>query len=109
MSSWADYALQKSRGWYLLDTCTTCQLYTDALVISWPWLGKLPSFPAPALPNLDKDSCLCLSVLMWPRSDLPLTLIGKYLPDGPSPRGLWNFIYKSEMCLGTLQLLIFAK
>lgn len=70
---------------------------------------KVAFLPPQALPNLDKDSCLCLSVLMWPRSDLPLTLIGKYLPNGPSPRGLWNSIYKSEMCLGTLQLLIFAK
>lgn len=51
---------------------------------------KAAFFPALlAQPSLGWDSFLCLGVLVWPRSDLPLALIRKYLPDGPSPRGLW--------------------
>lgn len=67
---------------------------------------KAAFFPAfLAQPSLDWDSFLCLGVLVWPRSDLPLALIRKYLPDEPSPRGLWDSVYKTEIELATFQLL----
>ena len=54
-------------------------------------------------PSLGWDSFLCLGVLVWPRSDLPLALIRKYLPDGPSPRGLWVPFMKMKLLSVTVR------
>lgn len=64
--------------------------------------GELPSALHPlAQPSLSWGSFLCSRVLAWPRSDLPLALVRKHLPDGPSLRGLWDSIYESRTWLAT--------
>lgn len=78
------------------------QLCAAAPVTSWPRRGKLPSARHPlAQPSLGWGSFLCSCVLAWPRSDLPLALVRKHLPDGPFLRGLWDSIYESGTWLAT--------